>query len=281
MDPAAKIDQNRYYISSEPHLTATSLHSLSWPALSVVVPTYNERTRIAELIASIFLVFRDNDVDGELVIVDDNSPDGTGALVDGLVALHPGRLKVVHRAGKLGLGTAVMEGFLAAGAPVVGVMDADFSHPPPMLPQLLDVLNRTAADAAIGSRYIPGGAVKNWPLRRRLLSQIACLLAWPLTPVRDATSGFFLVRREAVERVSIAAGGFKICLELLIRGRIESVAEVPYTFVDRTIGDSKMSLREALGYLTQLRQLYSRAIPHGAPATASVRPGTAASRCRG
>lgn len=238
-------------------MTATSIHSLSWPALSVVVPTYNERTRIAELIASIFLVFRDNDVDGELVIVDDNSPDGTGALVDGLVALHPGRLKVVHRAGKLGLGTAVMEGFLAAGAPVVGVMDADFSHPPQMLPQLLDVLNRAAADAAIGSRYIPGGAVKNWPLRRRLLSQIACLLAWPLTPVRDATSGFFLVRREAVEKVSIAAGGFKICLELLIRGRIESVAEVPYTFVDRTIGDSKMSLREALGYLTQLRQLYA------------------------
>ena len=220
------------------------------------MPTYNERTRIVELVASVFGVFRDNSVDGELVIVDDNSPDGTGALVDGLVSQHHGRLKVVHRAGKLGLGTAVMEGFRAASAPIVGVMDADFSHPPSAVPRLLDILNRTAADAAIGSRYVPGGAVKNWPLSRRLLSQVACLLAWPLTPVRDATSGFFLVRRTAIERVTIAAGGFKICLELLMRGRIGSVAEVPYTFVDRTIGESKMTLREALGYLTQLRQLY-------------------------
>ncbi len=89
-------------------------------------------------------------------------------------------------------------------------MDADFSHPPLMLPRLLDVLNRTGADAAIGSRYIPGGGVKNWPLSRRLLSQIACVLAWPLTPVRDATSGFFLIRRDAVEGVLIPAGGFKI-----------------------------------------------------------------------
>jgi dolichol-phosphate mannosyltransferase len=257
LDPAAKIDQNRTTPAANRTLTAAPSHSQSWPALSVVVPTYNERTRIAELVASIFAVFRDNELDGELVIVDDNSPDGTGALVDGLVATHPGRLKVVHRAGKLGLGTAVMEGFVAAGAPVVGVMDADFSHPPSTLPRLLDALNRTQADAVIGSRYIPGGGVKNWPLRRRLLSQVACLLAWPLTPVRDATSGFFLVRRDAVENVTIAAGGFKICLELLMRGRIGSVAEVPYTFVDRSAGDSKMSLREALGYLTQLRQLYA------------------------
>lgn len=257
LDPAAKIDQNRTTSAANRTLTAAPLQPESRPALSVVVPTYNERARIGELVASVFGVFRDNSLDGELVIVDDNSPDGTGALVDGLVTMHPGRLSVVHRAGKLGLGTAVMEGFLAAGAPVVGVMDADFSHPPSLLPRLLDILNRTAADAAIGSRYIPGGGVKNWPMRRRLLSQVACLLAWPLTPVRDATSGFFLVRRGAVEGVPIAAGGFKICLELLMRGRIESVAEVPYTFVDRAAGDSKMSLREALGYLTQLRQLYA------------------------
>ncbi len=95
-------------------MTAAPSHSQSWPALSVVVPTYNERARIGELVGSILAVFRDNGMDGELVIVDDNSPDGTGALVDGLVAMHSGRLKVVHRSGKLGLGTAVMEGFLAA-----------------------------------------------------------------------------------------------------------------------------------------------------------------------
>lgn len=221
----------------------------------MVVPTYNERTRIAELVAAIARVFADAGVDGELIIVDDNSPDGTGAIVDGLLARYP-RLKVVHRAGKLGLGTAVMEGFRAASAPVVGVMDADFSHPPAVVPHLLDALRRTGADAVIGSRYVPGGAVENWPVARQLMSRLACVLAWPLTPVRDATSGFFLVRRDAVEGVTIAAGGFKICLELLMRGCIASVAEVPYTFVDRTVGASKMTLREALGYLTQLRQLY-------------------------
>ena len=95
----------------------------------------------------------------------------------------------------------------------------------------------------------------NWPLARVIMSRFACLLARPLTPVRDATSGFFLIRRAVVHGVRIEAGGFKICLELLLRGPVTSVAEVPYTFVDRTTGQSKMSTREALGYFTQLRQL--------------------------
>jgi dolichol-phosphate mannosyltransferase len=227
------------------------------PALSVVVPTYNERTRIAELIKAVFDVFRQHGLSGELVVVDDNSPDGTGAIVDGLVDSYGGRLKVVHRAGKLGLGTAVMEGFAATAAPVVGVMDADFSHPPAALPLLLDVLERSRADASIASRYVPGGGVRNWPIWRRALSRTACLLAWPLTPVRDATSGFFLIRREAIEGVTIAAGGFKICLELLMRGRVGSVVELAYVFTDRAEGESKMTVREARGYLVQLRQLYA------------------------
>ncbi|MBK5295937.1 MAG: polyprenol monophosphomannose synthase [Vicinamibacteria bacterium] len=230
------------------------------PELSVVVPTYNERTRIAELIASIFEVFRTHAVDGELVIVDDNSPDGTGDLVDGLVPAHAPRLVVVHRTGKLGLGSAVMKGFLTASAPVLGVMDADFSHPPSALPHLLEVLRHTRVDAVIGSRYIEGGEVQNWPFSRLMLSRLACILAWPLTPVRDATSGFFLIRRLVVEGVDIQSGGFKICLELLMRSRVQSVAEVPYVFVDRTVGTSKMSLREALGYFSQLRQLYGLAL---------------------
>jgi len=226
------------------------------PRLSIVVPTYNERTRIAELVRAVFDVFRAHALDGELVVVDDNSPDGTGAIVDDLVREIGPRLVAVHRSGKLGLGTAVMEGFLAAHAPVVGVMDADFSHPPEGVARLHAVLAETGADAVVGSRYIPGGRAENWPVGRLLLSKLACVLAWPLTPVRDATSGFFLIRRDVVSGVQIAAGGFKICLELLLRSPAQSVAEVPYVFVDRTTGQSKMSLREALGYLTQLRQLY-------------------------
>jgi len=226
------------------------------PQLSIVVPTYNERARIAELIAAVLEVFARERLIGELVIVDDNSPDGTGAIVDGLCAQYGERLKIVHRAGKLGLGTAVMAGFLTAKAPVVGVMDADFSHPPALVPRLLAALHATHADVVVASRYIAGGSTPNWPFWRRMLSRAACLAARPLSPVRDAASGFFLIRHSVASRVAIRAGGFKICLELLMRGWPERLVEIPYRFDDREQGASKMSLREAAGYLIQLRDLY-------------------------
>ena len=222
--------------------------------LSIVIPTYNERARLAELVAAVFGVFAGHGLDGELVIVDDNSPDGTGALADELAAHH--RIRVVHRAGKLGLGTAVVAGFRVASGDVLGVMDADLSHPPEALPRLLARARGPGADLAIGSRYIPGGATKNWPLIRRAMSRFACLLARPITAARDATSGYFLIRRAAVQDVEIAAGGFKICLELLVRGRVQSIVEVPYEFVDRAAGESKMSWREATGYFKQVAQLW-------------------------
>jgi dolichol-phosphate mannosyltransferase len=222
--------------------------------VSIIVPTYNESGRIAELVGAVCAVYRDRGIRGEIVVVDDNSPDGTGRIVDALIDRYP--LTVVHRAGKLGLGSAVMEGFEAARAPIVGVMDADFSHPPAVLADLLAHMRRTGADVVVGSRYIEGGAAENWPFGRLLMSRFACVLAWPLTPVRDPTSGFFLIRRDIIRGVKIRAGGFKILLELLMRSPVRTVAEVPYVFVDRAIGASKMSLREAMGYFTQLRQLY-------------------------
>jgi dolichol-phosphate mannosyltransferase len=226
----------------------------SWRVrLSIVVPTYNERTRLGELVAAVFEVFAAHGIDGELVIVDDGSPDGTGALADELATRHP--IQVVHRSGKLGLGTAVIDGFAVARGDILGVMDADLSHPAEALPRLLAALERGPADMAIASRYVPGGGVRHWPLHRQLMSRLACVLARPITPARDATSGYFLVRRPAIEGVRIAAGGFKICLELLVRGRVGSVVEVPYTFTDRAAGESKMSWREATGYLWQLRDL--------------------------
>ena len=222
-------------------------------ALSIVVPTYNERDRLPDLVAAVFDAYSSASLEAELIIVDDNSPDGTGALADELAARH--RLQVIHRRGKLGLGTAVIEGFDAAHAPIVGVIDADLSHPPSLLPKMLAVMRESGADLVIGSRYIPGGGTRNWPFGRLALSRLACLLARPLTPVKDATSGFFLIRRDLARGVRISAGGFKICLELLVRGRPSSVAEVPYVFEGRTAGESKMNLKEALGYLEQLRDL--------------------------
>ena len=225
------------------------------PTLALVVPTFNERERLPELVRAIFDAYAAGGVDGELVIVDDNSPDGTGAVADELARRFP--IRVVHRAGKLGLCTAVIEGFDAAEAEIVGVIDADLSHPPELVPRMLSVLRQDGADFVIGSRYIPGGGTRNWEMSRVLMSRFACLLARQLTPVRDPTSGFFLRRRARARGVTISAGGFKICLELLIRSEPSLVIEVPYVFKGRTVGESKMNLKEATGYLVQLRDLHA------------------------
>jgi dolichol-phosphate mannosyltransferase len=224
------------------------------PDLTVVIPTYNERDRLAELVDRLFEAARHGGVALELVIVDDNSPDGTGQLADELARTH--LMQVIHRAGKLGLGTAVVAGFGAATADVIGVMDADFSHPPALVPQMLAAFRATGADVVVASRYIPGGSTPSWPFKRRLLSRTACLLARPLSPIRDAASGFFLIRRSIAQQVTIKAGGFKICLELIVRGWPTKLVEIPYQFDDRELGESKMSTREAAGYLVQLKDLY-------------------------
>jgi dolichol-phosphate mannosyltransferase len=227
----------------------------SQPAdLTMVIPTYNEKDRLAELVGRLFDAAGDAGMALELVVVDDNSPDGTGRIADELARTR--RMHVIHRAGKLGLGTAVVAGFGAATADVVGVMDADFSHPPALVPRMLTAFRATGADVLVASRYVPGGSTPNWPFKRRLLSRTACLLARGLSPIRDAASGFFLIRRSIVRGVAIKAGGFKICLELIVRGWPTALTEIPYQFDDRELGESKMSTREAAGYLVQLKDLY-------------------------
>jgi len=220
----------------------------------MILPTYNERERLAELVDAVFGACARAGVDVEVVVVDDNSPDGTGREADALAATR--RMKVVHRSGKLGLGTAVVAGYAAASADIVGVMDADFSHPPAMVPRMLAMLKATGTDLVVASRYIPGGSTPDWPFKRRLLSRIGCWLARPLVPLRDAASGFFVIRRALADRVTIKAGGFKICLELVVRGGVRKMVELPYRFDDRELGESKMSLREAARYLVQLKDLY-------------------------
>jgi len=224
------------------------------PALSIVIPTYNERDRLADVVDFTCGVFERAGLAGELVIVDDNSPDGTGAIADSLKDRYP--VQVVHRPGKLGLGTAVIDGFAVAAATVVGVMDGDMSHPPELLPAMFAALDATDSDFVIGSRYVPGGGTEHWSFGREFLSRLACVLARTVVPVHDATSGFFLVRREVVSGVQIGHGGFKVCLELLVRGHSRAVVEVPYVFRGRELGQSKMNVIEATGYLRQLYDLW-------------------------
>lgn len=218
--------------------------------LSVVVPTYNEAGSIPKLAERLRAA-----LDGrewELVVVDDGSPDGTADIAAALAPRVP--VHVVRRAGKGGLASAVVAGFNAARGDVLVVMDADLSHPPETVPALAAAID-AGADLAVGSRYVRGGGVMDWPWRRRLVSRVACLMGNALVPVRDATSGFFALRRSVVDGVKLNPIGFKIGFEVIARGRYRTVVEVPYTFRDRELGASKFGRREIIQYVVQLGQV--------------------------
>lgn len=222
---------------------------------SIVVPTYNEAGGIERLIEAVDAVFKTNGLDGELVVVDDNSPDGTGAIVDRLEQRFP--VRCLHRPGKMGLSSGVIDGwkFARPESEALGAMDADFSHDPKVIAQMVRALEN-GYDLAIGSRYVPGGGIENWPWRRKITSQVAIALAQPLTPIRDITSGFFLVRRSALEGVELDPIGFKIGLEVIAKARYRKAIEVPYVFTDRVAGSSKLNQGEILNYLRQLGRIY-------------------------
>jgi dolichol-phosphate mannosyltransferase len=163
-------------------------------------------------------------------------------------------VRVVRRPGKAGLASAVVAGFAAARGEALLVMDADLSHPPEVAPKLVHALD-AGADLAVGSRYVAGGATMDWPLSRRVVSRIACLMGNVLVPVRDSTSGFFAMRRAVIDGVKLNPIGFKIGFEVMARGQYRKVVEVPYTFRDRELGASKFGQREVVQYLVQLGQV--------------------------
>jgi dolichol-phosphate mannosyltransferase len=246
-------------------------YGASSPAdFTIVIPTYHERDRIGVLLERVFDACDHNGLAVEVVIVDDNSADGTGVVADEWASHR--RVRVIHRAGKLGLGTAVLEGFAIARTEIVGVMDGDLSHPPELLPRLFRTIVDGRFDLVVASRYVRGGGTSNFSLGRWLLSRAGCWLARPLTPVRDAMSGFFLIRRERLDGFRTAVRGFKIGLELFVRSQPRRPAEVGYVFVGRSLGASKMSLAEASGFLQQLMSLYSQALaaPVSRPACVTI-----------
>ncbi len=217
--------------------------------LTVVIPTYNEAENLPKLVSALFAL----PVEAlSILVVDDGSPDGTGQVADALAEQHAGRFSVIHRPGKQGLGTAYIRGFLQAvqeGAEAVGQMDADFSHPPEKLLELLQVLE--SCDVAIGSRYIPGGSVdRDWPLWRKSLSAFGNIYARAILrlPVRDATGGFKIWRRETLqgmplERIRSNGYAFQIEMAYVAYRLGYTFQEVPFYFADRRWGDSKMSIR--------------------------------------
>jgi dolichol-phosphate mannosyltransferase len=223
---------------------------------SFVVPTYNEAGGIERLIRSLSDVFAQHDLDGEIIVVDDNSPDGTGQIVDRLAPTLP--VRCLHRPGKMGLSSGVIDGwkFARPDSEALGAMDADFSHDIRIVPQMVKALEE-GYGLAVGSRYVVGGGITNWPWKRIVTSKVACMLAQPLTRIKDITSGYFLVRRDAIQDVDLDPIGFKIGLEVIAKAHYGKAIEVPYVFTDRVVGESKLNQKEILNYIKQLRKLYA------------------------
>ncbi len=215
------------------------------PHALIVVPTYNESGNVRAIAERLLAALPRADV----LFVDDNSPDGTGALLDEMAVANP-RVHVMHRAGKLGLGTAYVEGFgwgLARGYEYLFEMDADGSHDPKYLPQML-ALAEDGADAAIGSRYVPGGGTENWGVGRQIISKGGGLYARTILgiDIRDVTAGFICWRRGALEAIdlpTITSNGYSFQIEMKYRAinRGMKLVETPIVFVDRRVGQSKMS----------------------------------------
>ncbi|MGE0494813.1 MAG: polyprenol monophosphomannose synthase [Vulcanimicrobiota bacterium] len=222
--------------------------------VSIVVPTFNESGAIEALIRSVDAAMKSAEIEYEVVVVDDNSPDGTADLVEGLAGEFP--VMVVRRAGKLGLSSAVIDGWIAAQGDLLGVMDADGSHDEKILPAMVHSILEGEADVAVGSRYVRGGGCGDWPMHRQLISRVAVLMGRIFCPVHDLTSGFMVLRREVVVGVPLDPIGFKIGLEVLVRGRFETFTEVPYVFKDRVKGRSKLGYQEVYAYLVQLSRLF-------------------------
>jgi dolichol-phosphate mannosyltransferase len=213
---------------------------------TVCLPTYNERENLPRLIEALRPVLRDGD---RVLVIDDNSPDGTGEVADALAAAHP-FVAVLHRPHKEGLGRANIAGFeraLAEAAELVLEMDCDFSHDPADVPRLIETAEN-GADLVLGSRYVPGGGTRNWGLARRLISRGGSVYTGLFLHmgVKDPTGGFKCFRRQVLEQLdldSVTPRGYAFQIELTYRAKQAGfkVVEIPITFVDRVVGQSKMS----------------------------------------
>ena len=239
--------------SSEPSPILAEIRVLT--PVSIVVPTYKERENLPHLLARIDTLRQAHNLALEVLIMDDQSNDGSVEYVES--SPYRDWAKVVVRQGTRGLSPAVLDGIYLAQHPVVVVMDADLSHPPEKIPEMILAL-AAGQQFVIGSRYVPGGGTDDeWGFFRWLNSQVATCLAYPLTKAHDPMAGFFAFRREDMSRARyFNPVGYKIGLELIVKCDFSNVGEVPIQFVDRQHGESKLTFKEQLRYLQHLRRLY-------------------------
>jgi dolichol-phosphate mannosyltransferase len=233
--------------------------------LAMVIPTLNEAGNMPALLSRLRTALAPAKIDYELIVVDDDSQDGTAEIVRDL-AKQDSRVRVLIRKGQRGLAGAVIHGWANTDASLLGVIDGDLQHPPEVLPDLLNAVLKDDNDIAIASRYATTtkDSVTEWSGARLLISRASILATAPLqrrnVRVKDPMSGFFIVRRACIEGIDLQPQGFKILLEILVKGRIQSTVEVPFRFATRQSGKSKADFRVALHYFTLLGKLSRYAI---------------------
>jgi len=223
--------------------------------LSLLIPTYNEKENIPELLERIQKTLQSSEY--EVIVVDDNSPDETWKVAEGF-SKRFSEIRLIRRLGKLGLSSAFLDGLKASKGELVGLIDSDLQHPPEVLTKMLDEIS-SGADLVVASRYVRGGGVSNWPRSRQVISRGARLLANILLPkvraVKDPMSGYFIIRRKSIEGIQLYPRSFKILLEILVKGNYRKVVEVPYIFETRKHGKSKLGTEEIWNYLKHLLRL--------------------------
>jgi dolichol-phosphate mannosyltransferase len=226
--------------------------------LALVIPTRHEAGNVMVILDRVRAVLEATGICYEILVVDDDSRDGTTEIVSAVSQTDP-RVRLLVRTGERGLSGAILHGWQETTAEILGVMDADLQHPPELLPDLIAAI-LDDHDLVIGSRYIKGGELGNWNPLRRLVSLAAVWATWPIQHkglrARDPMSGFFMVRRRCLEGILFQKSGFKLLLEILVRGQFRSMLEIPFTFGRRQAGQSKAGMKVALDYLALLARLY-------------------------
>jgi dolichol-phosphate mannosyltransferase len=229
--------------------------------ISIIIPTYNESQNILQILKSIKDNLPKNFVT-QAIVVDDNSPDGTGKLVEdylkNIKKMADYTIEIIHRKAKDGLSSAILKGIQHAKGDTIVVMDCDFSHPPHIIPKLIESIKKYQYDIVVASRYIKGGKIQGWSLKRKTMSKFATLIAKKGLGINthDPMSGFFAFKRNIIKGLNIDAIGYKFLLEILVKTKDVSIKEIPYTFQNRELGSSKLSIRTIFDYYRSVWKLY-------------------------
>jgi dolichol-phosphate mannosyltransferase len=229
--------------------------------VSIIIPTYNESENIIRVLKSIGEHIP-KDIATEAIVVDDNSPDGTGKVVEDYINDTQNEtgytVGIIHRKAKSGLSSAILDGIQHSSGETVVVMDSDFSHPPKIIPQLVEEIKTSKYDIAIASRYTKGGEISGWSTKRKLISKTAKGIAKAGLGVNesDPMSGFFAFRRKILEGIKLDAIGYKMLLEILVKTKGAKVKEIPYTFTNRMYGSSKLDSSTMFDYVKSVWKLY-------------------------